>query len=330
MGCKMKRREFMVLAGAATAWPLAAQAQQQGMPVVGYLCPESLEPFGSRIRAFREGLAKTGYVEGQNVAITFRWAEGQYGKLPGLAASLVQQQVAVIVAPGGAPTALAAKGATTTIPIIFEMGGDPVALGVVGSLNRPEGNLTGVSSLSVEASLKRLELLLEVVGAPRAVGVVANPTSPTVNSQLKNLHAAADTLGLQLHVLQASTEPQFEPVFAAASQLGVGGLVFTSDPFFAFRSQQLADLAIRSKVPAVTQSRDFTAAGGLMSYGGDFMQSHFQSGVYTARVLNGEKPSDLPVQRVTKLELLINLKTANRFGITVPLPLIARADEMIE
>jgi putative ABC transport system substrate-binding protein len=320
----------MVLTGAATAWPLAGQGQQQRMPVVGYLCPESPEPFGSRIRAFREGLAKSGYVEGQNVAIEFRWAEGQYSRLPALAASLAREQVAVIVAPGGAPTALAAKTATATIPIVFEMGGDPVALGVVGSLNRPEDNLTGVSSLSVEASLKRLELLLEVVRTPRAVGVVANPTSPTVNSQLKNLQTAADALGLRLHVMQASTEQQFEPAFAAVSQLGAGGLVFTSDPFFAFRSQQLADLATRHQVPAVTQSRDFTVAGGLMSYGGDFMQSHFQSGVYTGRVLNGEKPSDLPVQRVTKLELLINLKTANRFGIAVPLPLIARADEVIE
>jgi putative ABC transport system substrate-binding protein len=203
-------------------------------------------------------------------------------------------------------------------------------LGVVGSLNRPDGNLTGVSSLSVEASLKRLELLMEVVRTPHAVGVVANPTSPTINSQLKNLHAAADTIGLRLHVLQASTVQQFEPVFAAVSQLGAGGLVFTSDPFFAFRSQQLADLALRYKVPAVTQSRDFTVAGGLMSYGGDFMQSHFQSGVYTGRVLNGEKPADLPVQRVTKLELLINLKTANRLGIAVPLSLIARADEVMD
>jgi putative ABC transport system substrate-binding protein len=320
----------MAVAGAAAAWPVAGQAQQQGVPAIGYLCPESLEPFASRIRAFREGLAKAGYVEGGNVAIEFRWAEGQYTRLPELAESLVRQQVAAIVAPGGAPVALAAKGATATIPIVFEMGGDPVALGVVGSLNRPDGNLTGVSSLSVEASLKRLELLLEVVRTPHAVGVVANPTSPTINSQLKNLHAAADTIGLRLHVLQASTVQQFEPAFAAVSQLGAGGLVFTSDPFFAFRSQQLADLALRYKVPAVTQSRDFTVAGGLMSYGGDFMQSHFQSGVYTGRVLNGEKPADLPVQRVTKLELFINLKTANRLGIAVPLSLIARADEVMD
>src|SRR4051812_13980771 len=330
MGCRMKRRDFMALAGMVSAVPPAGHAQAPGLPVIGYLCPESPRLFGSRIRAFRDGLAEAGYVEGRNVVLEYRWAEGHYDRLPALAADLADHQVTAIVAPGGAPVALAAKSATTTIPIVFEMGGDPVALGVVGSLNRPEGNLTGVSSLSVEASLKRLELLHEVMRDASVVGVVVNPTSPTAESQLKKLQIAAATLGLQLPVLQAGTEPQFESVFAAVPQLRASGLVFTSDPFFAFRSQQLAELAIHHAVPAITQSRDFPIGGGLMSYGGDFVQSHRQAGVYAGRVLKGEKPSDLPVQRVTKLELFINLKTAKSLGITVPLSLLARADEVIE
>jgi putative tryptophan/tyrosine transport system substrate-binding protein len=329
MDCRMKRRNLMALAGMVSAVPPAGQAQKPGLPVIGYLCPESPRLFGSRIRAFRDGLAEVGYVEGRNVAIEFRWAEGQYDRLPALAADLANHRVTAIAAPGGAPVALAAKSATTTIPTVFEMGGDPVALGVVASLNRPEGNLTGVSSLSVEASLKRLELLHEAQNAS-VVGVVVNPTSPTADSQLKKLQIAAVTLGLQLPVLQAGTEPQFESVFAAVPQLHASGLVFTSDPFFAFRSQQLAELAIHHAVPAITQSRDFPIGGGLMSYGGDFVQSHRQAGVYMGRVLKGEKPSDLPVQRVTKLELFINLKTAKNLGITVPLSLLARADEVIE
>jgi putative tryptophan/tyrosine transport system substrate-binding protein len=320
----------MALSGTAAAWPLAGRSQQPRMPVIGYLGPESPGPFASRVRAFRDGLAETGHVEGRNVAIEFRWAEGRYDRLPALAADLAHRQVNAIAAPGGAPVALAAKSATATIPIVFEMGGDPVALGVVGSLNRPEGNITGVSSLSVEASLKRLEVLHEVVRTATDVGVVVNPTSPTAASQLKNLQSAADALGLRFHVLRASTEQQFDAVFAALPRLRAGGLVFTSDPFFAFRSQQLAALAARHAVPAITQSRDFAIAGGLMSYGGDFVQSHRQAGVYAGRVLKGERPSDLPVQRVTKLELFINLKTAKSFGITVPLSLLARADEVIE
>ena len=326
----MTRRELTALFSAAAVWPLAGRAQQPGMPVIGYLGPEAPEPFASRVSAFRDGLAEFGYVEGRNVAIEFRWAEGRYDRLPALAAELANSQVSVIVAPGGAPVALAAKSATATIPTVFEMGGDPIALGVVGSLNRPEGNLTGVSSLSVEASLKRLEILREVFRTADVLGAVVNPTSPTANSQVKNLQAAADALGVRLHVLQASTEQQFEAVFAAVPPLRASGLVFTSDPFFAFRSEQLAALAVRHAVPAITQSRDFAIAGGLMSYGGDFVQSHRQTGVYAGRILKGEKPSGLPVQRVTKLELFINLKTAKSFGTTIPLSLLARADEVIE
>ncbi len=326
----MRRRELTVLLGTAAVWPLAGRAQQPGMPVVGYLGPESPGPFASRVRAFRDGLAEAGYVEGRNVVIEFRWAEGHYDRLPALAADLARRRVDAIAAPGGAPVALAAKSATATIPIAFEMGGDPVALGVVGSLNRPEGNLTGVSSLSVEASVKRLEVLREVVRTATNVGVVVNPTSPTAASQLKNLRAAADGLGLRLDVVHASTEQQFEAVFADVPRLRASGLVFTSDPFFAFRSEQLAALAVRHAVPAITQSRDFAIAGGLMSYGGDFVQSHRQAGVYTGRILRGEKPSDLPVQRITKLELFINLKAAHSLAATVPLSLLARADEVIE
>jgi putative ABC transport system substrate-binding protein len=335
----MRRREFLALNGAVAVGSLARPAQSQGMPVVGYLSPESPRPFASRVRAFREGLAGIGYVEGRNVIVEFRWAEGHYDKLPGLAADLVNQQVAVIVAPGGAPVALAAKSATTTVPIVFEMGGDPIALGVVGSLSRPDGNVTGISSLSVEASLKRLELLCEVIRNHRnaegteslmIVGAVANPTSPTAASQIKNLQIAADALGVQLPVLNVSTEEQFEPLFETLVQRRAMGLVFTSDPFFAFRSEHLAAIAARYSMPAIQQSRDFTIAGGLMSYGGDFAESHRLSGVYTGRLLKGAKPSDLPVQRVTKLELLINLNTARRFGIAFPLLLLGRADEVIE
>lgn len=326
----MKRRDLIALLGTAAASPLAGRAQQPGMPAIGYLGPESPVPFASRVRAFRDGLAEAGYVEGRNVTVEFRWAEGRYDRLPALAADLARRRVDAIVAPGGAPVALAAKSATATIPIVFEMGGDPVALGVVGSLNRPEGNLTGVSSLSVEASLKRLEILREVVRTASNVGIVVNPTSPTADAQLNNLRAAADAFGLRLDVLQASTEQQFDSVFAALPRLRAGGLVFTSDPFFAFRSERLAALAVRHAVPAITQSRDFAIAGGLMSYGGDFVQSHRQAGAYTGRILKGEKPSDLPVQRITKLELFINLRTAKSLGTAVPLSLLARADEVIE
>jgi putative ABC transport system substrate-binding protein len=300
------------------------------MPVIGYLSPESPGLFASRVKAFREGLAETGYVEGRNVAIEFRWAEGQYDRLPALAADLVSRQVNVIAAPGGAPIALAAKAATQTIPIVFEMGGDPVALGVVDSLSRPGGNLTGVSSLSVEVSRKRLEFMREVFPSAAGFAVVVNPSSPTAASQLTSLHTAAETLGVQLHVLNASTEPELDSAFESLPRLGVRGLVFTSDPYFANRSEKLASLATRHAVPAITQSRDFPTAGGLMSYGGDFTQSHRQAGVYTGRVLKGEKTSDLPVYLVTKVELFLNLKAAAALGITIPSALVGHADVVIE
>jgi putative tryptophan/tyrosine transport system substrate-binding protein len=315
----MRRRSLLMLLGGTAVWAIPALAQHRQMPVIGYLSPESPEPFASRVAAFREGLAETGYVEDRNVAIEFRWAEGQYDRLPALATDLVDRRVDVIVAPGGAPVALAAKSATETIPIVFEMGGDPVALGVVNSLSRPGGNLTGVSSLNVEVSRKRLEFMHEVSPSATLFAVVVNPTSPTARSQLNSLQTAAAALGVQLQVLNASTEQEFDTAFEAVRQLQAGGLVFSSDPYFANRSRQLAALAARHAV-----------AGGLMSYGGDFTQSHRLAGVYTGRVLKGEKTSDLPVQLVTKLELFVNAKTAAGLGINLPPELVANADVVIE
>ena len=268
----MNRREFITLLGnTAAAWPLAARAQQS---VIGYLGAQSPAAFASRLRAFRQGLGETGYAEGRNVVIEFRWAEGQHNRLSALAEDLVGRQVTAIVAPGGAPAALAAKSATTTIPIVFEMGADPIAMGLVSSLNRPGGNLTGVSSLNVEVTPKRLEILREVVPTATVVAVLINPTSPTADLQMRNLQAAAHALGLQLHVLHASAVRDFDTVFAALLEQRAAGLVVASDGFFATHSEQLAVLTVRHAVPAIHQSRDFSIAGGLMSYGGNFVELH--------------------------------------------------------
>ena len=326
----MMRRTLIALVGGAPAWGFPAHAQQPDMPVIGYLGSEAPGPYASRLKAFRAGLAEAGYAEGRNVAIEFRWAGGQYRRLPALAQDLVNRRVTVIVALGGAEMALAAKSATATIPVVFEMGGDPIALGVVGSLSRPGGNLTGVSSLSVETSRKRLEFMHELLPAADMFAVAVNLASPTSESQLRSLHAAATTLGLQLHILTASTEQEFDAVFAATSRTRAGGLVFTSDPYFAYRSQRLSELAVLYAVPAITQSRDFPIAGGLMSYGGDFEQSHRQAGIYAGRIIKGEKPSDLPVQQVTKVELSINLRAGHALGITFPPSLLSSADVVIE
>ncbi|CAD5276448.1 putative ABC transport system substrate-binding protein [Bosea sp. 62] len=324
------RRETIVLLGTMAASTISAGAQQKTTPVIGYLGSESPEPYASRLAAFAEGLAEAGYVDGRNVAIDFRWAEGRYSRLPALAVDLADRQVTVMVAPGGAEVALAARSATKTIPIVFELGGDPVALGLVASLSRPGGNLTGVSSLSVEVSLKRLEFMSELFPAARTFAVAVNPTSPTSASQSRNLQAAAGTLGLELRLLNASSEPELEALFAAVPQMQLPGLVFTSDPYFAYRSRRLAELAMRYKVPAITQARDFPNAGGLMSYGGDFRQSHRHTGIYAGRIIKGEKPSDLPVQRVTKLELFVNLKAAEQLGLTMPPSVLSSADVVIE
>lgn len=325
---RIRRRDFIALMGSSIAWAVPASAQ--AMPVIGYLGSETPERYGSRLTAFRNGLAEVGYAPGRNVAIEFRWAEGQYSRLPALATELVNRKVTLIVAAGGAEVALAAKSATTTIPVVFEMGGDPIALGVVDSMSRPGGNLTGVSSLSVEVSRKRLEFMHEVRPDTNAFAVAINPTSPTSETQLKNLRAAAESLGLNLTVLRTSSEQEFDEMFAAVREARAGGLVFSSDPYFAYRSQQLAALAAQHAMPAMTQSRDFPLAGGLMSYGGDFSQSHRHTGMYAGRILKGAKPSDLPVQRVTKVELFINLKAANALGISFPPSLLSSADEVIE
>jgi putative tryptophan/tyrosine transport system substrate-binding protein len=326
----MRRRDILTVIGGAAALTLPLRAQPLSVPLIGYIGPESPEPFASRLKAFREGLSESGFTEGRNIAIEYRWAQGQYNRLPALAADLASRKPAVIVAAGGAPAALAAKSATNSITIVFEMGGDPVALGVVDSLSRPGGNLTGVSSLSVEVSRKRLEFMHELLPSATEFAVVSNPTSPTADSQLKNLQAAADALGVRLHVLTTSDEREFDAMFSSVSQLRAGGLVFTSDPYFANRSQQLAALAVRYGVPAITQSRDFPIAGGLMSYGGDFTQSHRRAGIYTGRILNGEKPADLPVQLVTKVELFVNLRAAGALGVPLPPSLISSADVVIE
>ena len=328
----MRHREVLgVLGSAVAAWPLVARAQQPvAMPVIGYLGAESPAVFASRVRAFRQGLGETGYVEGRNVAIEFRWAEGQHSKLSALAADLVGRPVAVIVAPGGAPAALAAKSVTTTIPIVFEMGADPLAIGLVETLKRPGANLTGVTSLNVQVTPKRLEILHEVVPAAAVIAVLLNPTSPTTGSQLKNLQVAADALGVRLHILHASTQRDFAAVFETLAQVRPGGLVVASDTFFATHAEQLAALTVRHAMPAIHQSRDFAVAGGLMSYAGSFVESHRQAGIQTGRVLKGDKPADLPVHQVTKVELIVNLKTTKALGLTMPLPLIGRADEVIE
>ncbi len=324
----MRRRDFIISSAAMAAWPRAPRAQQTGMPVIGYLCPQTPAAFVSRLIAFRQGFEETGYVEGRNVTIEFRWAEGQHDRLRALAADLVSRQVALIVAPGGAPAAIAAKSVTTSIPIVFEMGADPVALGLVDSLSRPGGNLTGVSSLSVEVTPKRLEFLRKAIPTAASIAVLINPTSPTAGSQLTSLSAGAT--GLQLHVLNASTVGDLEAVSASLLTLRPDGLVFTSDTFFGTNAERFADLTVRHRIPAIHQSRDFVIAGGLMSYGGSFLESHRQAGTYAGRVLKGAKPADLPVLEVTKIELLINLKAAKTLGIEFPTWLSVFADVVIE
>jgi putative ABC transport system substrate-binding protein len=328
----VKRREFItLLGGTAVAWPLAARAQQAAMPVIGFLGSETPELWARRLRAFHQGLGETGYVEDRNVTIEYRWAEGRNDRLPTLAADLVRRQVTVIAAPNSTPAALAARAATATIPIVFAVAVDPVEVGLVVSLNRPGGNLTGITSLNVEVGPKRLELLHEAVPAATIVALLVNPTSPNIaESTTKNLGATARTLGLQMHVLHASTEREFETVFASLLQLRAGALVIGPDALFNSRLEQLAALALRHAVPTVYQFREFPVAGGLMSYGTSITDAYRQVGVYTGRILKGDKPADLPVQQLAKVELVINLKTAKTLGLTFPLPLLGRADEVIE
>jgi putative ABC transport system substrate-binding protein len=298
------------------------------MPVIGFLSSDSANLSGDRSRAFRQGLSETGFVDGQNVTIEYRWAENQYDRLPALAADLVRRQVAVIAANN--PATLPAKAATATIPIVFTIGFDPVAAGLVASLHRPGGNITGLTSLNLEIGPKRLELLHELVPAAAVIALLANPTNPNAETLSGDLQAAAGALGLQLHVLHASIEPDFDTVFASLAQRQAGALVIGADAFFSNQSEQLAALARRHGVPTISPYREFAAAGGLVSYGGSIPDQFRQAGIYTGRILKGEKPADLPVQQATKVELLINLNAAKTLGITVPLSLLGRADEVIE
>jgi putative ABC transport system substrate-binding protein len=329
----MRRRDFVKgIVGSAVACSLSARAQQPAMPVVGVLSAEWPNAVtADRLRAFRQGLNDTGYVEGRNVMIEYRWAEGRVDRLPALAAELVRLPVNVIVCFGSTLASMAAKAASTTVPIVFYVGSDPVSTGLVPSLSRPGGNVTGVANLNVELAAKRLERLHELVPTATIIGALANPTDlPITEPETRDLQAAARTLGLTLHVLHASSEQEIDTAFMSLVQLRAGALVIVSDPYFNSRSEQLAALTLRNAIPAIYQYREFVLFGGLVSLGAPVADTFRPLGVYAGRILKGEKPGDLPVQQATKVELIINLKTAKTLGITVPNTLTGRADEVIE
>jgi putative ABC transport system substrate-binding protein len=325
----MRRRDFIMLLGGAAAWPLAARAQQPRMPVIGFLNGASPDGYAPYVAAFRQGLREAGTVEGQNVTIEYRWAEGHYDRLPALAADLIQRKVTVIAATSS-PAARAAKAATSTVPIVFTTGDDPIKLGLVASLNRPGGNVTGVSNLIVELGSKQLGLLRELAPSTTAIAVLTNPNFPGTERQLRDVEAAARVLGLQLMVLRASSEREIETAFATMARQSGVALLLGVDPFFVERRDHIVALAARHAIPAIYPVREFAVAGGLMSYGSHFADSYRQAGVYTGRIVRGEKPGDLPVQRSTKFEFLINFNTAKALGLAVPNSMQLLADEVIE
>jgi putative tryptophan/tyrosine transport system substrate-binding protein len=325
----MRRREFISLITGATAWPLAVRAQQLALPVVGFLHGASPDGYAPMVTAFHQGLKEAGYVEGHNVAIEYRWAEGHNDRLPALAADLVRRQVAGIVT-GGTPSAFAAKAATSTIPIVFSVGIDPVRAGLVASLNRPGGNVTGVAVLTVELAAKRVQLLHELLPTASVIAVLFNPTSPLTEPETSVVQDAARSLGLELHVLNASTESEIDKAFRTLVELRAGALIVSVDPFLTNQRAQIVALAARHAVPAIYGVREFAIAGGLMSYGNDLADAYRQEGIYAGKILSGAKPADLPVQQVVRVEFVINLKTAKTLGLTFPNTLLGSADEAIE
>ena len=331
MSAVIKRREFItLLAGAAAAWPLAARAQQPAVPVVGILASVSPAPYAGFIAAIKEGLQQTGYIEGRNVTIEYRWAEGHYDRLPQQAIELVDRGVAVIILVGGGPTIAVAKAATATIPIVFVMGDDPVKSGAVTALNRPGGNATGVNLLTVAMEAKRLQLLHELVPNVAIVAIIVNPNNPQAAEQLQDLQAAARTLGVEVEVFKAGSPSDIDTAFASLVGRRAGALLVAADAFFNTRREQFVVLTARHALPAIFHFREFAAAGGLMSYGPSLTDAYRQEGIYAGRILKGEKPAEMPVQQAVKIELVINLQTARALGLTIPLPLLGRADEVIE
>jgi putative tryptophan/tyrosine transport system substrate-binding protein len=326
----MRRRDFITALGAAAAWPVAASAQQPAMPVIGFLSSRSPGESANAVAAFRRGLGEAGFAEGQNTQIAFRWAEGRYDSLPVLAADLVDLRVAVLFAAGGTPSALAAKAATSTIPVVFSAVNDPVQSGLVASLNRPGGNVTGMSVFNAVLAAKRIEFLKELMPTAGVIVYLVNLSHPIAVSESKEALAAASALGIELHVLNASTEHELDAAFAIAANLRAQGLVIAGDPFFDSQRDRLVALSARHAVAACYAWREYVVAGGLMSYGTSLIDSYRRAGIYAGRVLKGEKPADLPVMQPTKFEFVINLKTAKSLGLTVPPTLLARADEVIE